>query len=175
MITDVGQMLLGANDAGAIGFGREHGLLLDFVTGVKLTSGERREIALLIEGVRLKVYSQPYHRYAEIYGKKLRVIKWYVKQGQTHPGGPDLPPFDSPGDMPLWWGRVMKQRCPPSIMMAAQIATSPGAQPPTQAKPKPETKTSRKNDEPPPPSFAITTPICSGGISVTLDLTTLKA
>ena len=70
-----------------------------------------------------KAHDYPY--YVPIYKKGIRTLKWYVQQGRAAPGGPDLPPLDDPASMPIWWGRVMKQSCPPDILNAAQAAAAP--------------------------------------------------
>jgi hypothetical protein len=82
-------------------------------------SGSRR--------VKNGVYRKKYEEYVAVYGKQVRTIKWWVAQGKAVAGGVDLPPLDSPVEMPEWWARVMTQSCPKSILDAARAAAKPQA------------------------------------------------
>jgi hypothetical protein len=75
------------------------------------------------------MFQKTYREYEATYGKKMRTIKWWVEQGKSFAGGPDLPPLDEPKEMPAWWARVMKQRCPRPVLEAARVhaATAPPA------------------------------------------------
>ncbi len=111
---------------------RIHAILLRFADGKRLTKEELAEIAHLLpqqhapysKSLTEGNHRRPYKEYEAIYGKKERTIKWWVTQGKTASGGADLPPLDHPTEMPAWWDRVMKQRCPQSVLDAARAASS---------------------------------------------------
>ena len=65
--------------------------------------------------------ARDYSHYARVYGKAVRTLKWWVSQGHA---ANDLPPLDTPTDMPIWWDRVMKQRCPQSVLDAARAGAA---------------------------------------------------
>ncbi|MDP1589634.1 MAG: hypothetical protein Q8M07_17910 [Prosthecobacter sp.] len=111
---------------------RIHAILLRYTEGKRLTKDELAEIAHLLPQQHAPYsktltegnHRRPYKEYETIYGKKERTIKWWVTQGKTAAGGADLPPLDQPTEMPVWWDRVMKQRCPQSVLDAARAASS---------------------------------------------------
>lgn len=75
------------------------------------------------------VKKETYKHYESIYGKKTRTLKWWVEQGRSAAGGPDLPPLDRPEEMPAWWERVMTQSCPRSVLEASRAAAASRAAP----------------------------------------------
>lgn len=104
-------------------------LLRKFATGGRLRKEELEEIAHLLPGKEDEEiatprrphetgYLHPYKHYESIYGKKQRTIQWWIAQGEAS-NPPKKPPLDRPRDMPVWWGEVMTQRCPPSVLAAA--------------------------------------------------------
>lgn len=111
---------------------RIHAILLRFADGKRLTKDELAEIAHLLpqqhapysKSLTEGNHRKPYKDYEVVYGKKERTIKWWVTQGKMAPGGADLPPLDHPAEMPIWWDRVMKQRCPQSVIDAARASAS---------------------------------------------------
>jgi len=60
-------------------------------------------------------YSQPYRHYAEIFGIPERTIKRWVADGKKSQP-PDLPPFDSPAELPAWWNRHSSQQIPARLL-----------------------------------------------------------
>lgn len=117
---------------------RIHSILLRFADGKRLTKEELAEIAHLLppqhapysKSLTDGKHRRPYKEYEALYGKKERTIKWWVDQGKKASGGADLPPLDHPTEMPVWWDRVMKQRCPQSVLDAARAASSSPPPPP---------------------------------------------
>ncbi len=117
---------------------RIHAILLRFADGKRLTKEELAEIAHLLpqqhapysKSLTEGKHRRPYKDYEATYGKKERTIKWWVTQGKTAVGGADLPPLDHPAEMPIWWDRVMKQRCPQSVLEAALVAAGSSPQTP---------------------------------------------
>lgn len=118
---------------------RIYAILLRFADGKRLTKDELGEIAHLLpqqhapysKSLTEGNHRKPYKDYEAVYGKKERTIKWWVTQGKMAPGGADLPPLDQPAEMPIWWDRVMKQRCPQSVIDAARSASSSPLPPPS--------------------------------------------
>lgn len=129
---------------------RIHAILLRFADGKRLTKDELAEIAHLLpqqhapysKSLTEGNHRKPYKDYEAVYGKKERTIKWWVTQGKMAPGGADLPPLDHPTEMPIWWDRIMKQRCPQSVLDAARSASSSPLPP----------RSSKAAAAPPPPS-----------------------
>lgn len=110
---------------------REAALLRKFAAGGRLTKEELAEIAHLLPAAQGPYsvvltearYRRPYREYAAFYSVDISTIKWWVKQGKKNPKGPDLPPLDTPREMPAWWERDrgnMKQRCPDNVLAAAR-------------------------------------------------------
>lgn len=106
---------------------RRAALLRRFAQGGRLSKEELAEIADFMpanhcHAVTEGAYRRTYVEYEAIYHRKERTILWWVKQGKHATNGPDLPPLDSPKDMPAWWERVMsnKQKCPDNILAAAR-------------------------------------------------------
>lgn len=93
-------------------------------------------------------YSQPQEFYAAKYGYAVRNIKKWLGIGREK-CPPDLPPLDSPEQMPAWWSRNMKQRVPQRLLSGAikpeqkssagtppaPEAEKPSQKPPTQPQP----------------------------------------
>lgn len=106
-------------------------LLLKFTRGARLSREEMAEIEHLVpsdtaaysRALTEGAYQRSYKDYEKTYGKNARTIKWWVSQGKSREH-PDLPPLDRPAEMPAWWGRVMKQRCPRSVEDAARAAAA---------------------------------------------------
>lgn len=67
-------------------------------------------------------YGRPLEEFATVYGQSDRTIKRWIRTGKEAATGADLPPLDSPGDMPAWWARHYKHRCPSEILEAARRA-----------------------------------------------------
>lgn len=92
---------------------------------------QESSIAPVVVSVRKatrKHYARPLKDYEPIYGYKERNLKKFLRRGrEAEPV--DLPPFDSPAEMPAWWKRNMKQRCSERILQAAKDAASDGASP----------------------------------------------
>lgn len=66
-------------------------------------------------------YPKTLEAYAAVYDVSARNVKRWVHLGrQVAP--PDLPPLESPADMPAWWGRRMKHRVPEKILQLAAQA-----------------------------------------------------
>jgi hypothetical protein len=65
-------------------------------------------------------YGRPLEEFAKVYGQSDRTIKRWIRTGKEAPTGSDLPPLESPGDMPAWWARHYKHRCPSEILEAAR-------------------------------------------------------
>jgi len=138
-------------------------LLKKFAKGGRLTSEEMERIAHLLppdlapfsKRLARAAYQRTYAEHAAIYSKSVRTIKWWVGEGKKAEGGPDLPPLDDPTQMPLWWDRVMENKCPESVRDAALKAA--GGSPAAAVKP------STNGSVPPPsagaPSRAYTIPI----------------
>lgn len=57
--------------------------------------------------------------YAEVFKTSARTIKRWVKTGKD---GGELPPLDSPSEMPQWWVRFYKQKVPDCILEAAGVS-----------------------------------------------------
>lgn len=60
-------------------------------------------------------YSHPYRHYAEVFGIPERSIKRWVALGKKSQP-PDLPPFDSPSELPAWWNRHSSQQIPARLL-----------------------------------------------------------
>lgn len=120
---------------------RIHAILLRYTEGKRLTKEGLAEIAHLLPQQHAPYsktltegnHRRPYKDYEIIYGKKERTIKWWVTQGKAAPGGAVLPPLDHPVEMPEWWHRVMKQRCPQSVLDAARVGAAATSPPPPPA------------------------------------------
>lgn len=119
-------------------------ILLKYTQGKRLGKEELEEVAHLLPSDSAAYskrktedsYRKTYKEYVAIYGKQQRTIKWWVGQGKSAEGGPDLPPLDRPEEMPAWWARCMKQKCPASVLDAARAASAdPAKTPPAPAKP----------------------------------------
>lgn len=117
-------------------------LLKKFAKGGRLTSEEMERIAHLLppdlapfsKRLARAAYQRTYAEHAAIYSKSVRTIKWWVGEGKKAEGGPDLPPLDDPTQMPLWWDRVMENKCPESVRDAA-LKTAGGTTPAPSLKP----------------------------------------
>jgi hypothetical protein len=128
---------------------RVSAILRKFTAGSRLRKEEMEEIAHLLpveaapysKSTTEGGYQKSYREYEAIYGKKMRTIKWWVEQGKGHPKGPDLPPLDAPKEMPAWWGRVMKQKCPKPVTEAARLHATTQAPPPPQSTESPSRST----------------------------------
>lgn len=132
-------------------------ILLKYTQGKRLSKDELEEVAHLLpvetaaysKKTTEDTYSKPYKEYVPIYGKQERTIKWWVGQGKSAEGGPDLPPLDRPEEMPQWWTRCMKQKCPASVLDAARGAS--GKSTPDRSTPeKPSASPAPKASLPPP-------------------------
>lgn len=118
-------------------------LLLKFTRGARLSREEMAEIEHLVpsetaaysRALTEGTYQRSYKDYEKTYGKSARTIKWWVSQGKSREK-PDLPPLDRPAEMPAWWERAMKQRCPRSVEDAARAAAAK-AEVPQPERPKP--------------------------------------
>ena len=75
-------------------------------------------------------YAKPLAEYEPVYGYKVRNFKKWLQIGRACEPM-DLPPLDDPAEMPAWWKRRMKQRCPERLLtvMAAAIKTEWDARP----------------------------------------------
>lgn len=117
--------------------------LLKYAQGKRMSKEEMEEVAPYLptetaaysKEITKDAYKRPYKDYVAVYGKQIRTIKWWVEQGKKADGGADLPPLDSPAEMPIWWKRRMKQTCPASVLDAARAAAGPTAVEHTTAKP----------------------------------------
>ena len=78
-------------------------------------------------------YSKHLVEYEPVYGYKVRNFKKWLHVGRE--ADPiDLPPLDAPADMPAWWKRRMKQRCPDRILAsAAAVVKADGVPTPPEA------------------------------------------
>lgn len=95
-------------------------------------------------------YAHPLAHYEAVYGTKVRQIKNWLDRGRPEGGKEDLPPLDSPKDMPTWWVRNYPNRSVPAKIhhaarRAEQEAFSSGAavpeKNPTNQTSKPDTAT----------------------------------
>lgn len=132
-------------------------LLARYARAGHLTKDEIAEVKHLLPSmdkvgrrVTSEAYQHPYSFYAQASGYEERNLKKWIKAGRERTPI-DLPPFDSPADMPSWWGRNMKQRCPARIFAWAGkgIAPSSSALPPAEAAPStpaPSSPASRAGD-----------------------------
>ena len=78
-------------------------------------------------------YAKQLAEYEPVYGYKVRNLKKWLQIGRKCEPI-DLPPLDAPAEMPAWWKRRMKQRCPARILAAAsRTAKAPDV--PTAAEP----------------------------------------
>lgn len=101
-----------------------------FAKGGRLNAEEMQRIAHLLPAdlapfsrrLTRDLYQHSYADYSTIYGKSARTVKWWVGQGKKATDGPDLPPLDDPVQMPVWWKRVMTQKCPAGVEAAARKA-----------------------------------------------------
>lgn len=71
-------------------------------------------------------FARPLGEYAAEYGQTDRTIKRWIQRGKEAAGGLDLPPLDVPSEMPAWWARHFKHRCPDEIH-AAVTRSAPAA------------------------------------------------
>lgn len=109
-----------------------HALLLaKYARAGHLTKDELAEIRHLLpsmESIGRRVtrdtYAHSLAHYAAASGYEERNLKKWIKAGRERTPI-DLPPFDSPADMPSWWGRNMKQRCPSRILCWAGKGITP--------------------------------------------------
>lgn len=75
-------------------------------------------------------YRREQKDYAEIFKTSDRTIKRWVKTGKD---AGELPPLDSPGDMPAWWAAHYKQKIPECIIAVANaVAPAPVAAAPVE-------------------------------------------
>ena len=65
-------------------------------------------------------YGRPLEEFAKVYSQSDRTIKRWIRTGKVCVTGADLPPLDCPGDMPAWWARHYKHKCPSEILEAAR-------------------------------------------------------
>lgn len=116
---------------------RRAALLHRWASGGKLNKDELAEIADVLPdptAIERRVTRERYqHRlehYASAYGYAVRNVKKWLAIGRTHTP-PDLPPLDDAAQMPAWWSRNMKQRCPGRLLAAkgASAQTAAAAQP----------------------------------------------
>lgn len=159
-VSGKGQLMLGdiitAGAPAKIREARISAQLLKYAQGKRLGKEALEELAAILSSesaaysktVTKDAYAKPYKDYVEIYKKEVRTIKWWVEQGKKAEGGPDLPPLDAPAEMPGWWERRMKQRCPQSIMDAARASAGSAVAP---QPPKLSSVPSQSPASPPPP------------------------
>lgn len=76
-------------------------------------------------------YGRPLEELAKIYGQTDRTIKRWIRTGKQAAAGSDLPPLENPVEMPAWWARHYKHRCPGEILEAARSSApvKPSASP----------------------------------------------
>lgn len=79
---------------------------------------ETNEKPTLTPGGKVR-YGRPLEEFARMYGQSDRTIKRWIRTGKEAKTGPDLPPLDVAGEMPAWWARHYKHRCPAEILEAA--------------------------------------------------------
>lgn len=109
---------------------RVYEILRKYTEGRRLGAEDLAEVAHLLprecapysKALTDGSYKQPYKHYVAVYKKAERTVKWWVEKGKAATGGPDLPPLDNAAEMPIWWARVMKQRCPQCVIDAARAA-----------------------------------------------------
>lgn len=128
-------------------------LLARYARAGHLTKEEMSEIRYLLPSmehigrrVTRDTYQRPLAFYAEQSGYEERNMKKWIKAGRDRTPI-DLPPLDTPIEMPAWWGRNMKQRCPSRILAWASKSNPPvSASAPTTE----DAPSAPKADAPPP-------------------------
>lgn len=142
---------------------RRAALMHAYATGRRLSKEEQAEIADILPDageverrVTRERYQHALDHYAGRYGYAVRNVKKWLQVGRGRTP-PDLPPLDEPAEMPAWWGRNMKQRCPKRLLMTIEPAAPPAD---ATAKPAP----SKEAEHRPPPK---TTPAAGEDIKGT--------
>lgn len=143
---------------------RQAALLKRYVGGQRLGRGELRELRGVLpdavtngEPVQRARYLHPLEHYEAIFHRKSRMLKLWIATGRDATP-PELPPFDDPPKMKLWWVRHMSHRVPDDI---EQLAAEPSAAPALPAdspfpanRPEQATPASASNGPPSPPPAA---------------------
>jgi hypothetical protein len=142
-------------------------LLRRWVFGETLSRAECRALGLpdrpaSLRGQTTAEYRQSLPHYAALYGRDVRNIKRWIKDGRAC-SPPDLPPFDSPREMADWYRRVKRQEprdnltrferdpsaAAASVENKPQPASAPTPAPSTSSAPQPSATVDPISDLPP--------------------------
>jgi hypothetical protein len=116
---------------------RHRSLLKKYLFGGNLSEAERAEISHVLPSGPVKITRERYQRAATDYGhiavSRRTFFRW-VKHGKECPAGHDLPPFDDPATLEVWYERMraqglFKNAFPKEIQRA--VALHLGKQPPS--------------------------------------------
>lgn len=107
---------------------RQSALIRKWVGGGRLTEDEKQEIADIVPIPETnkathtrQAFQKEQKEYAAIYEQSDRTIKRWIAKGRLEN---DLPPLDSPSQMPAWWPRHYKHKVPEGILNAAKKTDS---------------------------------------------------
>ena len=116
---------------------RRYALLEKWSQGKRLSKSEFEEIRDLIPTIGeirqsgndetapnaqlVAHYQKAVPDYEKVYGAGERTLKRWIAIGRAA-NPPELPPLDSPQEMPAWWSRHMKHRVPNKLIFASKAA-----------------------------------------------------